>query len=690
MAKALYRTSVVCIRGLHFSLLLFFCSTSTPSAAELNDKVYLSEEDFLDETPVITDATRLPQKLIDTPVSVTVIDRKMIEVSGALDIADLFRMVPGFQVGYANAGQPVVTPYGLSDRFPKRIEVRINGQSIYAEGSNTVNWELAGITVDDIERIEITRSPNAVSHGFNSFIASINIITLNPLQTDGTELKGTTGSVDRESLYLRHAGSVQDLNYILGANYNQEDGFPGLDDSVETYAFNFNSLYTSSNRDELRFEVYYADTTFGQGDIEEITTRSIDFYDSSFEHSRQQISWNHLTPGKNSLNVLAGHSYRNTDQGPIFLFGEQPLSSLLGVPPATINLLFGANDQIMSIKPKAISHRYDIETDYTIYNLNNIRAQFGASIRYETLSSKSIFNTTDNLSKVTHRYFGSIELRATDSLTINGAFMLQDSNRDDVSCSPRLSFNYHLSDLHALRGSVSYAERAPTLLDRKQLITVEFDNGAPFGIIAFTDGDNIQNEELTSFEAGYLGYFMARDLSLDLRIFRNELRHGIDSTRGMPPTGNIPDGIFTGNITQADINGFEAELKYNFENNGLIHLNYAYADVDATQQQGASLVNVSIDDSVPKHSLGILASRTLGGFDFSTAFYHLSDIHWLRFIETVDSYERLDFRVGKTIKQGDNELNLSLTLQNLLGDYDEFQVGQNFETRAYLQIGVSF
>ncbi|MCW8908674.1 MAG: TonB-dependent receptor plug domain-containing protein, partial [Sedimenticola sp.] len=60
----------------------------------------LAEELFFSDVPVVLSATRLDQPLTDTPAAVTVIDRSMIEASGAIELADLFRLVPGFQVGF--------------------------------------------------------------------------------------------------------------------------------------------------------------------------------------------------------------------------------------------------------------------------------------------------------------------------------------------------------------------------------------------------------------------------------------------------------------------------------------------------------------------------------------------------------------------------------------------------------------
>ena len=45
------------------------------------------------------------------------------------------------------------------------MQVRINGRSIYSPLYGGAQWSELPITVDDIDRIEITRGPNAASAG---------------------------------------------------------------------------------------------------------------------------------------------------------------------------------------------------------------------------------------------------------------------------------------------------------------------------------------------------------------------------------------------------------------------------------------------------------------------------------------------------------------------------------------------
>ena len=79
----------------------------------------MSEKDFLTDMPIVLSVSRLPQRLDETPGTVTVMDREMIQLSGARDIVDLLRLVPGFQVSTSfESSAPVVSYHGDSIYSP--------------------------------------------------------------------------------------------------------------------------------------------------------------------------------------------------------------------------------------------------------------------------------------------------------------------------------------------------------------------------------------------------------------------------------------------------------------------------------------------------------------------------------------------------------------------------------------------
>jgi iron complex outermembrane receptor protein len=86
----------------------------------------LSEQDILQEFPIVLSASRLSQPLSETPNAMTVIDRNMIKASGFRSVADLFRLVPGMYVGDLDGHTPIVEYHGSNDQYSRRMKVLVD------------------------------------------------------------------------------------------------------------------------------------------------------------------------------------------------------------------------------------------------------------------------------------------------------------------------------------------------------------------------------------------------------------------------------------------------------------------------------------------------------------------------------------------------------------------------------------
>jgi iron complex outermembrane receptor protein len=122
----------------------------------------------------------------------TVIDSELINASGARDISELLRLVPGMMVGYTG-NQAAVNYHGTNANDARRMQVLIDGRSVYRAGLATVDWSDIPVAMEDIERIEVFRGPNTVSYGANALMAVVNILTRNAADSHGTRLKVTRG-----------------------------------------------------------------------------------------------------------------------------------------------------------------------------------------------------------------------------------------------------------------------------------------------------------------------------------------------------------------------------------------------------------------------------------------------------------------------------------------------------------------
>ena len=182
--------------------------------------------DYFGELPVVLSASRLVQTVDEAPAAVTILDQDTIRASGARNIAELFRLVPGFQVGYQNGHEPTVTYHGLADAYARRLQVMIDGVSVYSPIYGGVDWNLLPIGVDDIERIEVVRGPNGASFGANAFSGMVNIITRASLTGGrGTLASLNSGGNGIADWSLQHGDSGVDWRYRLSVGQRADHGF---------------------------------------------------------------------------------------------------------------------------------------------------------------------------------------------------------------------------------------------------------------------------------------------------------------------------------------------------------------------------------------------------------------------------------------------------------------------------------
>lgn len=156
------------------AVLLTLTALSTPVMAHAQTE-FDAEPVVLDEI-LVTSASSIATSVQDAPASITVIDQEKIQASGARDVRDVLRTVPGLNLTRGNDGNSNVSFRGLAN---SRTLTLIDGKRI--NGRNTFSRHYQGdlqiVPVDAIERIEIVRGPMSTLYGSDAMGGVINIIT---------------------------------------------------------------------------------------------------------------------------------------------------------------------------------------------------------------------------------------------------------------------------------------------------------------------------------------------------------------------------------------------------------------------------------------------------------------------------------------------------------------------------------
>jgi iron complex outermembrane receptor protein len=237
--------------------------------ALLFSPLVLADDLFTDNEalPQVLTATRLKQTPAEVPGSMTVLDSELINASGARDISELLRLVPGMMVGNISGNQAAVNYHGTNASEARRMQVLIDGRSVYRAGLSTVDWSDIPVAMEDIERIEVFRGPNTVSYGANALMAVVNIITRNPADSHGTRLKYTRGQRGINDFYASQGIGWNGGDLRLSLSGQEDDGFDsdrsGADyrDSRRLNRFGLAVSQTLSDNQSLDWQVNAKDGT---------------------------------------------------------------------------------------------------------------------------------------------------------------------------------------------------------------------------------------------------------------------------------------------------------------------------------------------------------------------------------------------------------------------------------------------
>ncbi|MBC7699354.1 TonB-dependent receptor [Aquabacterium sp.] len=156
----------------------------------------------------VVSASRRTQTLADVPDAVHVITRDDILRSGVRSLPEALRMAPGVDVAQMSPSGWAVGVRGEAGRFSNKLQVLIDGRSVFSPLYSGVLWEAERVPLEDIERIEVIRGPAGAIWGTNAVNGVINIITRDAQHTQGSLAVASVGSDGSDRLLLRHGTAL--------------------------------------------------------------------------------------------------------------------------------------------------------------------------------------------------------------------------------------------------------------------------------------------------------------------------------------------------------------------------------------------------------------------------------------------------------------------------------------------------
>ncbi|MDO6594808.1 TonB-dependent siderophore receptor [Neptuniibacter sp. 1_MG-2023] len=681
------------VKNLLSIILPVFILVAGAEAKENTPLPEFTEEDIFIDIPQVFSATRQTQKLTEAPASITILSQKDIRAMGALKITDVLRMVPGMQSYNVTANRSAATYHGMSDDHPGRMEVMINGHSVYLPLLSTVAWETIGITVQDIDYIEVVRGSNAPAYGSNAFLGAINIVTKSPISDQNNKLSTTQGALNSQQYGFSHSETSDSIAYRLSTHFEENDGYNIYDDGFLNRVVNLSGTYTPSFADTIDFNMGVSSGFIYLGQADNIDNN---FSPREHESNFQHIRWNHILDAENELGLSFTHNYLDlneefTSSGDALIFYQQIPTNLYPFADAIADGLGLASIQPLGSEHGTM-HLYDLELEHRYNPNSNISTIWGLGYRNESAKSDTLLVNQGTVTEDKWRLFGNVQWKPLQQLAFNAGGMFESTSIAAAHFSPRLAANYSLTPSSTIRVSATKAYRTPSLLEKNGLSALLNNSGGYYDLVAIPNPD-LEPEELTSYELGYFHQWKETGSFLDIRVFTEKIDNAFNSYYiNALGVDDVDDGyrMLTNSAKWKNI-GAEFQFKLQPHPNFSVLTNYSYINTKGERDRGYGRDIDSLDDRTPMHTAALLTEwKATNTLSISAAQYYMSKVNWLEGSHR-EQYRRTDLILSDSFRLKNAVLNTRLIVQNLFDDpYEDFYEYNIFDRRAYIQLQLDF
>jgi iron complex outermembrane receptor protein len=636
----------------------------------------VSEKDFFGDLPVVLSVSRLEQPLNEVPGSVTVIDRELIRRSGAREVAEVLRLVPGFLFTSRNGANPQAAYHSGMDVFGSRMQVYVDGRSLYSSYLfGDTHLGLRGIVLEDIERIEVLRGSNSASFGANAFLGVVNIITRNAADTHGAMLSATVGDKGINDNVARVGWGDEKASFRLTGARRVDHGLDRVYDESHISSVQFRGDFVPTPNDDVMFQLGAGQTARGDGE----GSAGNPFRTTNQTDAHALLRWRRQISPDEKLELRA--SYEREAYSDLSLV----TGTLAGFPISAMQNNSGSVT------------RTELGLQHSLALNQGLRFVWGGEWRYESLVSPPLYATTDSISLHQWRAYGTAEWRPHQQWLLQASGMQEGHSYTGSAFSPRVSASFHATPDHTLRFGVTKSQRAPTFYELRA--DTRLANLSPASLVAigaqipvygwlYRSSGTIRPETLITNEIGYLGNFPSANLKVDVRAFVERMNNRI-TVQGL----TIQNPAFPANPYNSKdfanrpgphLHGFE----YQFDWRPLPDTRLMLAEMHIRSKQG-SVVDETLE--APNRNTALTWMQRLpGGLEFTAISTSSTPFKWAAGGEVISTPRQLDVRLGKPFAVGTTRGEASVTVQAIDGGHQIYKIDQRFARRAFATLRLDF
>jgi outer membrane receptor for ferrienterochelin and colicins len=673
------------------------------------------------ETITVTSVSRRAERITEAPAAVTVVTAEEIEREAASgQVPKLIEFTPGVDYTQSGLYDLNFNTRGFNSSLNRRILTLIDGRDPAVPFLGSQEWAAVSFPLDELASVELVRGPGAALYGANAFNGVLNMTTKAPRGSEGGQIRLTAGELSTQRADFRYATELGGgwFGKLVGGFQQSDDYTRSRNTQVEYSRFCTTAGQTNCLRREavplrldegeiffggLRFDKYFAESHLltlegGTANLEGPTflTGIGRVQVTDVQRPWVRANWNTL-----HWNVLAYYDQRKAEDQVALASGAllfEDSSNLHGEIQGNTGFAGGKGFLVGGLA----------------YNEQEVDTANNAGV--QTLMAEA--KTADQQAA-----FGQLEYSFTEKLKGVIAARVDESTLHDTQFSPKGSLVYAVNTNNTLRLTYNEAFQVPNYSE----FFLRAPAGAPITafapledalapllggqtlglrsipILAFGN-DNLDVEEITSYEVGYSGIFASR-LYLTIDYYQSEVENFVtDLLPGVNPAfapyappsflpapvaaqilGTLRGGLgpnFAGlttingrpalvlsyaNAGVVDTQGIDVAFNYYVSNRWVADFSYSWFDFEVKQQNERD----QLLPNAPENKFNAGLAYTGERLSSSIKYRWVDDFAWAAgiFVGDVPSYDVVDLSVGFQIT---DNLEVGVDVSNLLDD-EHFQ-----------------
>jgi len=516
-------------------------------------------------TIVVTAATRNAQPVATTATTTTVLTHQDLDDNKYASVPDALQSVPGLAV--VTSGNPgEVTSVFIHGLDSRQTLVTVDGRR-QAVGLSGADDNLTNLTLDNIDQIEVVRTPVSSINGGSAMGGVINLVTLSGkgLTTPEGSVSEEAGSFNTFRENAQSRGAVGNFDYAVSAS-RQDSIYPAL--SVGTPG-PFGSPGFPGQADQYRNTTYRGN--FGYQLTPDIY---LDLH-SAYSNAYTSSPGIYLFPDPTASLLIEDWNLspevvaKVTDFYTTKLYYTRDQQRQATNDPFLANQLisFGSSPQGSETRLQIDTDSVDWQNDFQIAHNWSVTAGLqGDNRNYYEYDNVLGFRTLDGHDNNIGGYISS-QWQPLPGLNILNSGRYDSYSAFEGSFSWRQGATYCVAPTQTqLHASVSSAYTPPSIQD-----LYVFNAGSPF-FGPFLPNPNLKPETDLGWEAGVAQPLWDDRVTPSVTYFHNHVQNDIQNVR-------LPGGAFINeNVNEVTTDGVEVGLQIKPWSTVTLQGNYTYLD----------------------------------------------------------------------------------------------------------------